>query len=273
MPLLAWPLGSEHLPGVVSPHPRLLPAGNLPRSGGMVGVSVLGINGLAAPENPVLAADVLLSVFHRLYADSWGPRANDILHASLLTLARRGDASLAMVPLLLSNPGFRRSITGREAKADPVGLGTFWAWYEGLSDAERQHAIAPLMNKLRTVLLRPGLRGVVGQRQPRFHLRQAFTTNTILLVNLSRGELGSEAAQLLGSLAVALVWDEARRSRLPASQRHPVFVTIDEAQDYLALGDVGEALTQSRSLGVGFALGFESRPTTSPRTPPGIRPN
>ncbi|GAB3622772.1 type IV secretory system conjugative DNA transfer family protein [Mariniluteicoccus endophyticus] len=228
----------------------------------------VGINPLAGSREPELAAEVLLGMFRSLYADSWGPRTQDILHACLLTLARRGDASLVMVPLLLTNPGFRRSVTSRVAKADPLGLGGFWAWYEALSDGERSQAIAPLLNKLRPVLLRPQLRAVFGQRTPKFDLHTLFNPTTdsdedaaprAVLVNLAKGRLGEEAARLLGSVVVGLVWQAAlARIGTPAGQRAPVWVHIDEIQDYLRLpGDLGDALAQARGLGVGFTLAHQ----------------
>ena len=228
----------------------------------------VGINPLARTRDPDLAADVLLGVLHSLYADSWGPRTHDILHASLLTLARRGDASLVMVPLLLTNPGFRRSITGGEAKRDPLGLGAFWAWYEALSDGERQQAISPLLNKLRPILLRPQLRAIFGQRYPRFHFSDLFAPGPgrdggkrprVVLVNLAKGALGSEAAQLMGSVVVSLVWQAALgRAALQAFGRRPVMLHIDEVQDYLRLpGDLGDALAQARGLGMGLTLAHQ----------------
>lgn len=230
----------------------------------------VGINPLVGARDPDLAADVLLGVMHSLYADSWGPRTHDILHACLLTLARRGDASLVMVPLLLTNPGFRRSVTGRVTKHDPMGLGAFWAWFEAMSDGERQQAIAPLMNKLRPILLRPQLRAVFGQRRPRFDLTDIFGLRIgrtedgqkrprVVLVNLAKGALGEETTRLLGSIVVALVWQAALgRAALQALQRRPVMVHIDEVQDYLRLpGDLGSALAQARGLGVGFTLAHQ----------------
>lgn len=230
----------------------------------------VGINPLVGARDPDLAADVLLGVMRLLYADSWGPRTHDILHACLLTLARRGDASLVMVPLLLTNPGFRRSVTGRVTKSDPMGLGAFWASFEAMSDGERQQAIAPLMNKLRPILLRPQLRAVFGQRRPRFDLADIFGLRSghteaghkrprVVLVNLAKGTMGEEAARLLGSIVVALVWQAALgRAALQAFQRRTVMVHIDEVQDYLRLpGDLGSALAQARGLGVGFALAHQ----------------
>lgn len=219
----------------------------------------VGLAALGTPANADLTADGLLAVFHSLYADSWGPRTHDILHASLLTLARRGDASLAMLPMLLTHEGFRRSVTRTVAEADPMGLGSFWGWYEAISEGERAQAIAPLMNKLRPVLLRPGLRAVLGQRQPKFTLADVFTQRRILLVSLAKGRLGPECAQLLGSLVVALLWQATQaRAAVPVAARRPAFIHIDEVQDYLRLpGDLGDALAQARGLGVGFTLAHQ----------------
>lgn len=219
----------------------------------------IGINGLVGATDPDLAADTTLGVFHSLWADAWGPRTQDVLHASLLTLARRGDASIAMLPLLLTNPGFRRSIVGRVAREDPMGLGGFWAWWESLSDNEQAQATAPLLRRVRPILLRPGLRGILGQRRPKFDLSDVFTKRRILLVSLEKGKIGPEAAALLGSLIVSQLWTAtlARAAQSPQS-RHPVTILIDEVQDYLRLpGDIGDALAQARGLGVGYTLAHQ----------------
>jgi hypothetical protein len=114
------------------------------------------------------------------------------------------------------------------------------------------------MNKLRP-LLRPGLRGVLGQRQPRFDVRQVFTERKVLLVPLRRGVIGPEAAGLLGSLVMAELWQAIQaRASIAAAKRHPVMVYIDEVQDYLHLPtDLSEALAQARGYGVSFTLAHQ----------------
>ncbi|MEI2775169.1 MAG: type IV secretion system DNA-binding domain-containing protein [Tetrasphaera sp.] len=218
----------------------------------------VGLNPLAlSGRRPELVADAVLSVFKALYADSWGPRTQDILHACLLTLAKRKDASLVMLPLLLTNAGFRRSLT--QTVTDPIALQPFWEWYESLSEGERNAAIAPVMNKLRPWLLNSSLRAVLGQREPAFTVRDVFTQRRVLLVPLRSGVIGKEAAMLLGSLVVATLWQTVQsRTAVDPAKRHPVMVYIDEVQDYLHLPtDLGDALAQARGLGVGFTLAHQ----------------
>jgi hypothetical protein len=221
----------------------------------------VGLNPLAGDST--LAADSILSIFHALF--ELGPRTQDVLHASLLTLARRPDANLCLLPLLLTNPGFRRSVTS--GIKDPIALGPFWQWYESLSDGERSQVIGPVMNKLRAFLLRPAMRAILGQGQPRFDISQVFTERKILLVSLAKGALGAESAALLGSLVVSQLWRATQeRVRIPAERRHVVCVYLDEFQNVLHLPtDVAEVLEQARSLGLAMHLAHQHLGQLSPR--------
>jgi hypothetical protein len=147
-----------------------------------------------------------------------------------------------------------------------LALGPFWAWYEALSEPERQQVIAPVMNKVRPFLLRERVRHVLGQARPRFDISQVFSERKILLVPLSKGTLGSESASLLGSLVVARLWQAAQaRSRVVAERRHFVSVVIDEFQDFLHLPtDLADVLTQARGLGMGLTLAHQHLAQLSP---------
>jgi hypothetical protein len=218
----------------------------------------VGLNPLApAGRSPELVADQLLGLFHALYAANWGPRTHDILGASLLTLARTPGMTLTALPLLLMDAGFRRRVVPKAS--DPIGLGSFWATFEGWREHERLNAIAPVMNKLRPMLLRPDMRAIIGQARPRFELRQVLTERKILLVNLAAGQVGPETSALLGSLVVGQLWQAILgRSRIAPAKRHPVMVVLDEFQSYLHLPlDLADALAQARGLGVGFALAHQ----------------
>ena len=217
-----------------------------------------GINPLSTHiRTPELVADTVLATFHGLYESSWGPRTQDILHASLLTLAGHEGASLCALPLLLTNAAFRRRL--RIGMDDPIALDPFWAWFDNISDGERQQAIAPVLNKTRPFLFRRQVRAIVGQSEPRFHVEEIFTHRRIVLVSLARKLIGPEAASLFGALVIAELWQATlNRAHVPRELRHPVLVYADEFQTYTRLPtDLADALAQSRSLGVGWVLAHQ----------------
>jgi len=225
----------------------------------------VGLNPLAPMGRPPeLVADQLLGVFHSLHAANWGPRTHDILGAALLTLAQLPGSTLCALPPLLADTGFRRRAVQRIN--DPLGLEPFWAAFEGWSEAERTTNIAPVLNKVRPMLVNPRLRAILGQEAPKFEMRQVYTERKVLLVNLAKGLIGPEAAGLLGSLVIATWWQATLgRAAVPQSRRHPVFVFIDEFQDYLHLPtDLADALSQTRGFGVGLTLAHQHLDQLSP---------
>ena len=235
----------------------------------------VGFNPLAFPnyQNKALIADVVLSVLHELWSDSWGVRIQDCLSAALLTLAEIDGASLLWLQPLLTDENFRRKIT-RSVK-DKVALMPFWAQFEALSDLQRRQQIEPVLNKLRQFTLRPGLRNVLGQAQPKFSLTDLFYKRKIVLVPLNRGIIGPESAKLIGSLIVGLTWVLAlSRVSIPAERRHVVSVFIDELQNYLSLPtDLSDALAQARGLGVGMTLAHQYRDQLPPEIRAGVDAN
>jgi len=218
----------------------------------------VGLNVLRGGErSPELIADQVLAVFHGLYRENWGPRTQDILHASLLTLTGRPGVTLCALPVLLSNPRYRHDVT--RGLTDEIALKPFWSWYDGLSEGERQQAVAPVMNKLRAFLLRPRMRAVIGQAEPNFDVADVFGRRRVLLVSLAKGLLGPEAAALLGSLVMSQLWQATLgRVRQAADRRSPAMVYVDEFQDYLHLPtDLADVLAQARGLGVGLTLAHQ----------------
>lgn len=221
----------------------------------------IGFNPLQAGTNPELAADHILHVLHEIFRSSWGPRTADVLRASLLTLvhtkAADGSAfTMVELPVLLTNPQFRRFVTNQAAV--PVGLADFWQWYENLSAAERASVIGPVLNKIRGFVLREPLRLLLGQSRG-LQLNDIFSQRRILLVPLSKGILGAETTQLIGSLLLASLWQTTlARVAVPIAQRRPVWLYVDEFQETVRLPiDLADMLAQARALGLGMTLAHQ----------------
>ena len=222
----------------------------------------VGFNPLAGPpELAVVTAEAVLGVLAELFRDSWGIRTADVLSAALLTLARIPQATLVWLVPLLTNPAFRRRVLAL-APADPLGTDVFWQGYEAKPVRTQAVEVAPVLNKLRQLMLRPGLRAMLGQAQPRFGLVDLLERRRIVVVNLNQGLLGAGAARLLGTLLVAQLWQHLlARQAQPAQRRQIVSVYIDEVQAFLAglPGSLADALAQARSLGAAFHLAHQYR--------------
>lgn len=220
-----------------------------------------GFNPLAFKDygNPSLIADAVLSVLKEIFSDCWGIYTQDVLTAALLTLVGVEDATLLWLLPLLTDENFRRRITSKVK--DRMALRPFWEQFEALRDTEKKQQISPVLNKLRQLTLRPGLRNVLGQAKPKFSLMDLFYKRKVVLVPLNKGLTGGESARLLGSLIVGLTWTLAlSRAGIPAEKRHIVEIYIDELQDYLSLPtDLSDALAQARGLGVGLTLAHQYR--------------
>ena len=229
---------------------------------------VVGLNPLvsqAARQQPDLVADSLLASFKSIFAESWGVRTEEVLAACLLTLARVSQslpdvATLVAIPSLLTNPELRRRITSKID--DPLGVSSFWAKFDSWSPEQQRQVIAPVLNKLQQLVVRPHMRAVLGQTAPYFQLDELFTKRKIVLIRLNKGTLGAEAARLLGSLVMGQLWPLILgRANDPPTRRAITSIYIDEVHDFIQgiPGDLADALAQSRSLGVGFTMAHQYR--------------
>jgi hypothetical protein len=224
-----------------------------------VGFNVLHVSG--SDEDRERAVDFVLHVFESLYRSSWGPRSADLLRAGLLTLvntkAPDGSAfTLCELPELLTNQQLRTYVV--EQAGVQGHLRSFWHWYDGLSDGARTDAIAPLLNKVRAFVLRAPLRLLLGQSQG-LDLADMYRKRRIVLVPLSKGTLGTETTQLVGSLLVAGIWQATlARVRVPQERRRPTWLYADEFQDVVRLPiDLADMLAQARGLGLGLVLAHQ----------------
>ena len=234
--------------------------------------NVVGFNPLdIGDRDPDVVVDGLVAVLAAVFHDGWGPRTEDIIYSALSTLARVGATrdqpfTLLELPRLLTDDRFRASVIG--TVMDDPGLGSFWAGYLAMSAGAQSQAIAAPLNKLRQYLLRPSLRAILGQPRPNFRLRDVFRDNKIVLVPLNEALIGPKTAQLFGSLIVAETWSatlERANEKDPGSR--PASIVIDEAQLFLNLAvSVEDALSRSRSYGVGWHLAHQHRAQLPPST-------
>ncbi|MGN6588371.1 MAG: type IV secretory system conjugative DNA transfer family protein [Solirubrobacterales bacterium] len=228
--------------------------------------AVAGFNLIGGSGESDLIVDTLVAELrHRYGAAGLGPRSEDLLRAALTTLtAHPGRFALTEVEPVLTNPAFRQGLIG--SLEEPV-LAGFWSWYASLSPAAQAEMVAPLANKLRSFTLRRRVRAVIGQTEG-LDLGAALEGGKIVLVSLSKGLLGQDAAALIGAAMVSRLWAAIQaRAAVPASERRPATIICDEFQDLAKLSPVfGEAVAQSRGYKVGWVLAHQHLGQLDPAT-------
>lgn len=218
----------------------------------------VGLNPLATAHlHPELVTEQIVDTLHRVWAQFWGPRTDHILRHALLTLAGQPGMTLCEVPLILTDEGFRRNLTGRVD--DPIVQGPFWGWFESMTPAERAQAIGPVLNKLGSLVGRRSIRSVFGQADPLLRLSAVPAEGKILLVSLASGLLGEDASALLGSLFFMQLWQVIQqRAGLPQGSRRPLFCHVDEFQKYANTATpIAEVVAMGRGYGLGLTLAHQ----------------
>jgi len=210
-----------------------------------------------AGEDPDLVVDNVVSIFSKIFQRHWGPRIDDVLRVACLTLMRRTDATLTLVPPLLNDKQFRAAFTVE--LDDPEGLRGFWEWYETTPPPLRAQVIGPVLARLRAFLLREFVRRTLGTPKSSFDMGKVLDGG-ILLARLPKGQLGEETAKLMGSFVFASVWQAATaRARTPEASRRDAAVYIDEAHNVLNLaGSVGDMLAEARGYRLSLTLAHQN---------------
>jgi hypothetical protein len=216
----------------------------------------VGLNVLECPDPDLheVVCDQVVAIFKKTYDRYWGPRTDDVLRGALLTLLRHPGSTLCEVPLLLLQPAARAKYV--QGIVDPVGLEPFWDEYEQLPNGQRLQMVGPLLNKLRSFLLRRTVRNVLGQSQSTLDLPRILDGGGVLLVSLAKGLLGEETSRLMGSFLVARIWQAAMaRADRPESERPDFSLYLDEFQNYLHLPqNLDDVLVEARGYHLGLVL-------------------
>jgi hypothetical protein len=183
------------------------------------------------PDERHLVASGIVSAFKGIWRDSWGPRLEYILYNALMALLDCQNVSLLGVNRMLIDERYRNWVI-RQIQ-DPF-IKSFWAEeYPGYDPRFQREAIAPIQNKLGQFLLNPVIRNILGQVKNKVSVSFIMDTGRLLIANLSKGNLGEDKANLLGSLLVTQFQLGAlARAKLPESERRDFYLFIDEFQNF-----------------------------------------
>lgn len=193
----------------------------------------------------------LVGVLKRMF-DSWGPRLEYILRYTLLALLDYEGATMLDIPRMLTEKTFRKRVI--KEITDPI-VKNFWiiefaSWNEKFAS----EAVAPILNKVGAFVANPLVRNIIGQQKSAFNIRHIMDEGKILLVNLSRGQVGEDNAAILGALMVTKIQLAAMsRAEMPVDQRRPFYLYVDEFQNF-ATDSFAVILSEARKYGLNLTV-------------------
>jgi hypothetical protein len=178
-----------------------------------------------------LVVSGIVGSFKSLWRDSWGPRLEYILYNALVALLECQNTSLLGVNRLLIDSEYREWVV-RQVQ-DPF-IRAFWTdEYANYDSRFMREAIAPIQNKLGQFLLNPIIRNILGQVKCKLSFPFIMDNQRIFISNLSKGRLGSDKANLLGSLLTTQFQLAAMARAAQAEEiRQDFYLFIDEFQNF-----------------------------------------
>jgi hypothetical protein len=199
-----------------------------------------------------IVASGIVSIFHKLYQNSWGPRLEYILRNTLLTLLRVPNSTLLQVPELLADESYRRRIVG--TLNDKV-LKNFWLnEFEKMSEKLRIEAISPILNKVGQFLSSKTMRNILGSHKSTVDLSKMMDEGKVVIVNLSQGKLGEDNSALMGAMIITKMQLAAmNRVYQEEATRRDFYLYVDEFQNFATTAFI-KILSEARKYHLNLTL-------------------
>lgn len=194
------------------------------------GLNLFECQDINDPRLVDLVCSEIVGTFKKLYQDSWGPRLEDILRHSILTIVRNPGLTLLDLLLMLSSPIYRHKLL--EGAKDPL-IKNYWEKIFPWEPKEVREWLASSYNKIGRFLANPLIRNIVSQSKSSFNIKDIMNQGKILLVNLAKGKIGEDNSSLLGSVLVGKILIAAlSRAEIPEDQRRPFHLIVDEYHSF-----------------------------------------
>jgi hypothetical protein len=202
------------------------------------------------PQHRPLIASSVLSTLKKVFGfdETNAPRLINTLRYTLLALLEQESTTLLDVRRVLVDKNYRKQVAGNLADEE---VRSFWqdevaSW----TDRYEKETMPAILNKLGQFTANPITRAILSESKGTLDLRQVMDRGQILLVSLSQGLIGEDAATLLGSLMVAGIQQAAMsRAELGKDQREVFNLYVDEYPVYVN-ESFATILSQARKYGL-----------------------
>lgn len=205
-----------------------------------------------------LVANGLMSAFKKIWVDAWSARMEYILNNILLALLEYPDSTLVGVNRMLSDKAYRKMVV---ANVTDPSVKSFWIdEFEKYGERYMQEAGAAIQNKVGQFVSNPLVRNIIGQSKSNFDLRKVMDDQKIVIVNLSKGRVGEQNANLLGSMLITKIYLSAM-SRADSSESALMnlpnfYLYVDEFQSF-ANESFADILSEARKYKLNLTIAHQ----------------
>jgi hypothetical protein len=208
------------------------------------------------PERRHLVASGLMSAFEKLFGEeSFSDRMQYILQNTILALLEYPGATMLGINRMLVDKVYRNNVI---ANISDPSVKNYWTKeYAGYTERFAAEAIPAIQNKIGQFTSNPLIRNIIGQTKSSFDIRKVMDEKKILIVNLSKGLVGENNANLLGSMIVTKIYLAAmsRADVTPAELKKlsNFYLYVDEFQSF-ANKSFADILSESRKYKLGLNI-------------------
>lgn len=216
--------------------------------------SPLGYNPLTRVSEPLrpLVASGLIETLKKQWEDAWGVRMEHLLRYALLALQTRPDTDLRDILRLYLDRGFRKEVVA--GLTDPQVLDFWQKEFPAMNYKNTLDGVAPIANKLGALLAHPVVRRALCEPREPLRFRKLMDDSRVLIVNLAKGKIGADIANVVGGLLVSSLLRAAyTRHDLPKHARRPFLLLVDEHHSFTSAA-VADGLAEARKMGLGLVL-------------------
>ncbi len=210
------------------------------------------------PEKRHLVAAGLMSAFKKIWVDAWSARMEYILGNVILALLEYPDATLLSINRMLTDKDYRKAVV---ANITDPSTRSFWVdEFSKYTDRYTADATPAIQNKVGQFTANPLIRNMVGQSKSSFDIRKLMDEKKILIVNLSKGQIGEGNANLLGSMIITKIYLAAMsRADVTESQMQKLpnfYLYVDEFQSF-ANESFADILSEARKYKLNLTIAHQ----------------
>jgi len=178
-----------------------------------------------------LAVNGLMDAMKKLWDEAWGVRMEHVLRNSLYALIERDGSVLPDLLRLYADKAFRHGVV---AGIRNEIVRAFWRnEFAKYPDRYRAEMLAPIQNKVGALLTDPHVYRCFVSGQEPIRFRRLMDESGIAIINLAKGRLGADSANVLGSILMATIAMAAlSRADEPPAARVPFILYVDEFQSF-----------------------------------------